>query len=243
MDSTINAQGTHRLNSYQDRLPRPWDAFDAYLFDIDGTLIHCQDAVHYFGFCTALRLLSGRDLNLDDVIAHGNTDIGILRDAVTLAGIPEDQWRPRLADACNQMCCYVDQNRARIRARVLPGVRRILPHLKRRGAVIGVATGNLETIGSIKLERARILDHFDFGAFSDGLEHRSDVYQHGIELARRIAGAHATICAIGDTPADVRAARDHGLSIIAVGTGIHSRDELSAAQPDLCLSSLDELAC
>ncbi len=33
---------------------RRWDAYDAYLFDIDGTLMNCTDAVHYFAFCEAL---------------------------------------------------------------------------------------------------------------------------------------------------------------------------------------------
>ena len=32
-----------------------WDAADAYLFDIDGTLLNSRDAVHYFSFRNALR--------------------------------------------------------------------------------------------------------------------------------------------------------------------------------------------
>ena len=84
MDATL-----HSTNCVEPRhrgtLPRSWDAFDAYLFDIDGTLINCKDAVHYFAFCAALKSLSGRNLNLDGVTAHGNTDVGILRDALMLA--------------------------------------------------------------------------------------------------------------------------------------------------------------
>ena len=54
----------------------PWDAYDAYLFDIDGTLLNATDAVHYFAFCEALTLLAGRPINLDGVNAHGNVDNG-----------------------------------------------------------------------------------------------------------------------------------------------------------------------
>jgi phosphoglycolate phosphatase len=243
MDSTINSHGTDRLNPATGGLPRPWDEFDVYLFDIDGTLINCQDAVHYFAFCSALKFLAGRELNLDGVVAHGNTDIGILRDALNLAGVSESQWRPQLKYACNTMCSFVDQNRANVCAQALPGVLNVLAHLRHRGAIIGVATGNLARIGAIKLERAGILDQFDFCAFSDGLEQRSEVYQRGVEQAHHLAGASSTICAIGDTPADIQAARNRSLSIIAVATGIHSLAELSASQPDLCLSSLEELAC
>lgn len=244
MDTTLDPYQENRLTPQVFGIPpRAWDAFDAYLFDIDGTLLHCRDAVHYFAFCSALKLLSGRDLNLDGVVAHGNTDIGILRDALTLAGIPESHWRPRLADACRAMCSEVTAQRESICSAVLPGVRRALAHLRTRGAVVGVATGNLKEIGTIKLERAGILDQFQFAAFSDGLEYRSDVYRRAVIEARLLAGPHASLCAIGDTPADVRAARDQRLSVIAVASGIHAIAELSYEQPDLCLSSLDELPC
>src|SRR6185503_12643134 len=119
--------------------------------------------------------------------------------------------------------------------------REVLQHLRDRKAVLGIATGNLASIGKFKLESCDLMQHFVFQAFSDGLETRADVYNHALTRARDLAGADAVICAVGDTPADIRAARHHGISMIAVATGIHSREELSAEQPDLCLSSLSEL--
>ena len=244
MGTMLDLPGQNRLSAPGLGIPpRPWDAFDAYLFDIDGTLLHCRDAVHYFAFCSALSLLSGRELNLHGVVAHGNTDIGILRDALALAGIPEAHWRPHLADACDVMCREVRERRDQVCSEILPGVGNVLAHLRHRGAILGVATGNLRQIGAIKLERAGILDQFHFASFSDGLEYRSDVYRRAVAEARHLAGSQASICAVGDTPADIRAARDHGLCVIAVATGIHPLPALSAELPDLCLSSLDQLLC
>lgn len=240
MEASLQPAADDRLVP-RGSLPRAWDAFDAYLFDVDGTLLNCKDAVHYFAFCEALKALSGRELNLDGVTAHGNTDIGILRDALALAGVAEADWRPRMAEACSSMAAYVEKNRHKVCADALPATREVLEHLRRRKAVLGVATGNLESIGTIKLESCGLLKHFDFLAFSDGLEYRADVYSRALERARDIAGAEATICAVGDTPADVRAARQHGISVIAVATGIHRPEQLSQEQPDLCLSSLSEL--
>lgn len=222
-------------------LPRPWDAFDAYLFDIDGTLINCRDAVHYFAFCAALKSLSGRDLNLDGVTAHGNTDIGILRDALALAGVPESRWRPLLTEACGALCAYVHAHRKEMCVEAIPGVREVLHHLRSRGAVLGIATGNLKGIGSLKLQSCGLLELFHFHAFSDEFEYRPDVYRDALARARSAAGEHACVCAVGDTPADIRAARDHRISVIAVATGIHPVPELAAEQPDLCVSSLREL--
>ena len=238
MDRSIQSPAEDRLTG---TLARAWDSFDAYLFDVDGTLINCRDAVHYFAFCAALKRVCGRELNLDGVTAHGNTDIGILRDALSLAGIPDEQWRPDLQQTCEFMCKHADDHRAELSVDVLSGAREVLMHLRARGAILGVATGNLKGIGSLKLESCGLLDLFHFHAFSDGLERRTDVYARALQQARSLAGAHAAICAVGDTPADIRAARDHSMSVIAVASGIYSRQQLSAEQPDLCLGSLAEL--
>lgn len=240
MDTTLQSSPEDRVIP-RGTLPCAWDAFDAYLFDVDGTLLNCKDAVHYFAFCEALKALSGAELNLDGVTAHGNTDIGILRDALALAGILESNWRPRVSEGCGLMCSYVENHREQIRTEALPATREVLEHLRDRKALLGIATGNLAAIGRIKLQSCGLLDYFDFQAFSDGLETRADVYNRALEQARNLGGQEAAICALGDTPADIRAARHHGISIIAVATGIYSRERLSAERPDLCLSSLSEL--
>ena len=223
------------------RLPRPWDSFDAYLFDIDGTLLHCRDAVHYFAFCDVLTAIAGRPLNLEGVVTHGNTDTGILRDALRRAGVPEEQWRPRLSEIRRQMCERVALHQQEMCVEVLPQVKETLKGLRARGAVLGVATGNLETIGTLKLRRAGLLDYFSFAGWSDACEDRAQVFRHAVTQARSLAGQNAAVCVVGDTPADIRAARANNLCVIAVATGVHSREELQAAGPDWCLSSLQEL--
>lgn len=220
---------------------RSWDAYDAYLIDIDGTLLHCRDAIHYYAFLDALRFLSGRPLGLSGVTTHGNTDVGILRDALTLAGIARELWIPHISDACTRMCSYVAARSAELRPQVLPGVVRMLQILRDRGAVLVVATGNLEGIGRMKLDRSALLNYFDAGAFSDGLEIRQEVFRRGVARVRAATGTCAHICAIGDTPADIRAARDCGIDVIAVATGVHSLQELARENPDRGLSSIEEL--
>jgi phosphoglycolate phosphatase len=222
-------------------LPLPWDRFDAYLFDIDGTLLHCSDAVHYFAFCDALSSLAGRDLNLDGVTAHGNTDVGILRDAFTRAGVAECLWRPKLAGLRDRMCAYVEGHRDEICPNVLPCVREILALLHNRGALLTVATGNLERIGKRKLTAAGLLHFFDMGAWSDQWERRADVFGRGIKDIRQALGPHVSILAIGDTPADIAAAQENRIPVIAVATGIYSLDELASARPSLCVSTLADL--
>ena len=218
-----------------------WNRYDVFLFDIDGTLIHCSDAVHYFAFCDALTGVAGRPLNLDGVIAHGNTDAGILRDAFAVGGVPEEVWRPRLDDLRAGMCRFVEERAAEFRIEVLPAVEQVLAALRGQSKLLGVATGNLEGIGRAKLRRAGLLDYFDFGGYSDASEYRRDTFRHAVTQARSLAGLDARICVVGDTPEDVRAAHANGIDVIACATGIYSFDELAAEQPTLCLRSLQEL--
>jgi phosphoglycolate phosphatase-like HAD superfamily hydrolase len=221
--------------------PRPWDSYDAYLFDIDGTLLNCTDAVHYFAFCDSLTAVAGRPINLDGVVTHGSVDVAILRDAWALAGVPESTWRPRLDEVRRAMGSQVENNREDLRIDVLPGAREVLAYLRDRGAILGVATGNLAAIGVAKLSHCGLWEWFHFGGFSDAFETRADVFRAALEQARALTSPTASICVLGDTPADVQAAHANSLDIIAVATGIFSYDILAAENPTRCIHTLNDL--
>ncbi len=61
-----------------------------------------------------------------------------------------------------------------------------------RGALLGVATGNLEMIGWIKIEAAGLREWFRFGGFSDHFPVRSELVGHAARKARALAGEEAT---------------------------------------------------
>jgi phosphoglycolate phosphatase-like HAD superfamily hydrolase len=123
----------------------------------------------------------------------------------------------------------------------MPGVKEALRHLSERGALLGVATGNLEMIGWIKIEAAGLREWFRFGGFSDHFPVRSEMVGHAASKARELAGEAATVCVVGDTPRDIEAARANNLSVIAVATGNFDFDALHALRPDACATSLADL--
>lgn len=222
-------------------LERPWDEFDAYLFDIDGTLLNCTDPVHYFAFNDALSAIAGRPVTIDGIVAHGNVDVGILRDAFAQADISEHVWRPRLPEILSRMCKFVSDRQEELCISVLPGVCGVLEHLRARGAILGTATGNLEIIGKTKLNRAGLLEFFHFGSWSDACETRVEVFRHAATIAADMAHGSKSICVIGDTPADIQAAHANDLKVIAVATGIFNRQTLADQHPDLLVHSLTQL--
>ncbi|MGC2107877.1 MAG: HAD family hydrolase [Candidatus Korobacteraceae bacterium] len=218
-----------------------WRSFDTYLFDIDGTLVNAHGGVHFNSFHTALREVYGCDGRIDGVPVHGNTDIGILRAALLQHGSLPADFEARLPQARELMCTEVARNADRFQVEVCPSMYELLSALRDKGKLIGVVTGNLEQIGWCKLERAGLRPFFDFGSFNDHREKREDIFQQGIEIARRLRGPETTVCFIGDTPSDIRAAKHVGMPIIAVATGIYSQAELAQEGPTLCVSNCQDL--
>ncbi len=221
--------------------PRKWIEADAYVFDIDGTLLHAYGGAHYNSFHSALEKHFALTCKIDGVPLHGNTDTGILRAVLAREGVAADQFDLKREAVFADMCAEVEKNRDQVRSELCPGISQLLAALKRRGKLLGVATGNLERIGWIKVEAAGVRDHFTFGAFSDGHETRTEIFRDAIEQVRKRLGGSASVCFVGDTVHDVTAAKALNAPVIAVATGIFTCEQLSESGPEVCVQSCEEL--
>jgi phosphoglycolate phosphatase len=218
-----------------------WSDADAYLFDIDGTLLNSRDGVHYNAFHAALRAVFGITAQIDGVPVHGNTDVGILRAVVRRHGIDDAEFERRLPQALEHMRNHVALHSDEMRPELCSGVPQLLDTLQSRGKLLGVVSGNLEEIGWAKLNAAMLKHYFKCGSFSGQRELRSDIFRHGIAEVRHQLGESAKICVVGDTPSDITAARENNVPVIAVATGIYGRDQLSVCAPQLCVGRLGDL--
>jgi phosphoglycolate phosphatase-like HAD superfamily hydrolase len=218
-----------------------WDQQDAYLFDIDGTLLRSRDRVHFDSFASSVQRVTGFEVTLSGILLHGSTDTAILREACHQAGIPAKVLEQRTEAILEAMRHAVAERRHELDLVRMPGVEQVLDYLAKKGALLGVASGNLETIGWIKIEQAGLREWFRFGGFSDSFSVRSELIAHAGLKARELAGSGAQICVVGDTPRDIEAARANFMSVIAVATGRYSFDELQALQPEVCASTLADL--
>ena len=218
-----------------------WDGQGAYLFDIDGTLLRSRDRIHFEAFYSSVRSVMGHELVLDGVTLSGNTDPGILRDAFRLAQLEDSQWQPHLENVLETMRRDVAARRSDMKLVKMPGVDEALAYLQSKGAALGVATGNLESIGWLKIEVLGLRHWFTFGGFSDSYDVRSEMIAHAMRLAHQHAGPDATVCVVGDTPRDIDAARANGLPTIAVATGNFTFEQLVEHEPEVCATTLEAL--
>jgi phosphoglycolate phosphatase-like HAD superfamily hydrolase len=218
-----------------------WRDADAYLFDIDGTILLSKDRTHRYALHRAMREVSHVEATIDGIAYHGKTDPGILRAALQRAGFSNAIINSKMPQALEVTRQHAAENLAKFTPTVLPAIPQILELLHAQGKLLGVSSGNLESIGWIKLEAAGLRRYFQFGSFADHCELRADVFLSAVAEVRRRVGPQATICFIGDTPDDVQAARTAGGQIIAVGTGIFTHQDLASHGPDACIADCSEL--
>jgi phosphoglycolate phosphatase len=218
-----------------------WKAAEAYLFDIDGTLLNSRDAVHYYAFHHAIEQVFGLDFRIEGVPVHGNTDVGILRAYLEVAGVPEKEWRPKLPDVLRIMANEVERNASDLRPERCPSILEIIDLLSREGKLLGVASGNLEPVGWAKLRASGLRDYFSFGSFSGEREKRDDIIAFGVQQVHERLGPNSSVCVVGDTPADIGSAHANHIPAIAVATGIYKFEELLAHGPEMCISCCRDL--
>src|SRR6478752_7922447 len=83
-------------------------AADAYVFDIDGTLLVTRDLVHWNALHQAMLEAYGVDATIEGIPYHGMTDLSILRAALAREGIRDGAFEAQLPKALELVCREVE---------------------------------------------------------------------------------------------------------------------------------------
>src|SRR5581483_8169544 len=103
---------------------------DAYIFDIDGTLLVTKDLVHWNALHQAMLEAYGVDTTIEGIQYHGKTDLSILRAALGREGVSDAQFERALPKALEVVCREVEINHRRLAPLVCPGIVQLLEQLK-----------------------------------------------------------------------------------------------------------------
>lgn len=218
------------------------------LLDIDGTLVWRASRAHAEAVIAAIHEVHG-DVVLGRVEAAGWTDRRIVRALLRDAGLPDAridadmEWLLAIAAARYEDTCPQDLSHT-----VLPGIPDMLRELCRdRNLVLGLVTGNIESIAHRKLTAAGLARPLLpwVGAYGSDAEDRNRLVPVAQERAAQLYGlvgrwpSERTVV-VGDTPYDIECARAAGATVIAVTTGAYSRDALGDA--DVIADTADEIS-
>lgn len=210
------------------------------LFDIDGTLL-LTGGVGINAFNRTFSELYGTGEVWNNYDPHGKTDSEIIRDlAKNALG-----YEPSHLEKIEIGHCYIVHFKYLIdsakKFRLLPGAMRLLAALKRRGHLLGIATGNFKKTADLKLKRGKLDKFFSFGAYGSDAFQRVDMTRIALSRALERAGGKAKpkdVVLIGDAKQDVKCGKALGLRTVAVATGSVSYDQLSRLKPGLVVKDL-----
>ena len=206
------------------------------LFDVDGTILTASGAGRR-ALDRALREVYGTAGPIDAYDFRGGTDPQIVRDLLALAGLESEAIRAREAALYRRYEALLEEEVGDGGAvSVYPGIPELIEALvARTDAVVGLLTGNIEAGARIKLRPTGLLPHFRLGAYGSDDGDRTRLPHVAAGRAEALVGrpfeGRDTVI-IGDTPRDIGCARAFGACAIAVATGWHTVDDLTAHRPD-----------
>lgn len=216
-----------------------------YLFDIDGTLIKTGGAGLLAFERAAAELLDAGGV-LGGISFAGQTDPRLV-EHVFQAKLGRVPTAAEIEEFIERYLTYLPAHLLDTAYQVLPGVHAALDHLDERGALLGLATGNVERGARIKLTHGDLWRRFRLGGFGSDSADRAELVARAIERGERHAGRtldrRREIVVIGDTPRDVAAAHACGVPAIGVATGPPNVTTavLAAAGADWVMETLEEL--
>lgn len=198
------------------------------IFDIDGTIM-LNGTVAGRLFVESFTRVVGRE-PVEGVHFHGNTDRAIFRAMLGGHGDFEALYTDFSTEFTRRMRAEYATAEGPY---VLAGARELIEALDAHsGAALALGTGNVRDTAYVKLQRFGLHGYFPVGGFGGDHELRADLIRAALDDARThydfdFDPSEAWV--IGDTAADVSAARAAGCRVMAVMTGPHREAELAGA--------------
>lgn len=123
------------------------------------------------------------------------------------------------------------------------GVTALLEELERINAKMGVVTANVKGMAEKKLEILGLAHYMKFGSYGSEERVRSNIVRNAIKKAeetykRKFESKNIFI--IGDTPRDIEAAKEVGVSAIIVATGPYKKEQLEEEEYGIVIKNLED---
>jgi len=208
------------------------------LFDLDGTL--AETAGDLMG---TLNVILAREGLAPLQVSEARRLLGAGARALIARGFAQS-GRTLTPERLQQLFGdFIDHYNAHIadESRLYPGVTAALDRAAANGDRLAVCTNKLERSSHLLLRALGIADRFQFVCGQDTFGVAKPDPRPLIATVAEVGGDLARAIMVGDSRADVEAARAAGVPVIAVDFG-YSDVPVAALRPDRVISHFDELA-
>lgn len=200
------------------------------LFDLDGTVLTYDGGMPGPGRTSmgrASRELYGEDHTVGVRFA-GGTDRAIARALLDRAGLAFEEHR--VEALIDRYLAHLEVVLAERPYKPVGDVSGAVAGCASRGAVVGIATGNVRRGADIKLRSAGLAGVFDLERGGYGTDH--ELRNLMVAKAVERCGGRGPIVVVGDTRQDVEAARAVSGKVVGVAVNAATRAELEEAGAD-----------
>ncbi len=211
----------------------------AIIFDLDGTLIdyryHAEEAR-----AALIASLQALDFDISEMDPRLPTQ-SIMDTALRQIGqgsvkIGKEELRERL----NRTLDGFDMQ-AQSEAAIKPHSLQVIGEIKAKGYLLGLVTNSGLNVTKLTLEKYALTGYFDALVTRDDVE-RMKPSGEGLRRMLDLLHVEASEAVyVGDSWADVAAARENKVRVIAVEGGMSTRERLQEQSPELILPSLEKL--
>ena len=217
------------------------DPNTALLFDIDFTLLTTDGAGRAVIEKTFAEMF--HKLNVwRDIDPSGKTDRAIFSEICRrelLRELDEEEERKLITS-------YIENYKKHLQGgnpfSALPGVEELLASLADMPEfALGIQTGNVETIGRLKLKGVGLEHYFSLGTYCTKAYDKTEVVLEAKQLLNENYKSVKKIIIIGDAPRDIIAGFRNGCRTIGVASGNFTEAQLLQAGADRVLPNLRDL--
>ncbi|MEN3064002.1 MAG: HAD family hydrolase [Candidatus Methanosuratincola petrocarbonis] len=220
--------------------PRGWFGVKAVVFDMDGVLVNFNidsrrikaEIIEYFeargfpkGFLSPALPFSKIK---EEVERHFSSE-----------GMREDQILEILR-AAEGMAVDHEVEAAKT-TRLLPGAKETLSELKAMGVRLAIFTYNNSKAVRMALERLGLEGYFDAVVSRDQVESPKPNPCHLRRVLELLGVSAGEALVVGDSEMDIKPAKELGVKVAAITTGVRSEEELRAHAPDYIINRLPEV--
>ncbi len=124
---------------------------------------------------------------------------------------------------------------------LLPGARETLSALKAKGFRLAIFTYNNSRAVRMALERLGLEGYFDAVISRDQVESPKPSPCHLRRVLEALGVSEDEALVVGDSEMDIKPAKELGVKVAAITTGVRSEEELRAHSPDYIVKGLPEV--
>lgn len=210
------------------------------LFDIDGTLLHVKRDFLNEVIEQILKEFKFSKNSVKNRSFAGRTDRDIFLELVHDYSGSYDLYE----EVTSRYISLMSEQLSPDAAEIVPGAKKFVEYAKSQKFAIGLCTGNFREVAYAKVRSIGLEKDFLFGGF--GCHHQERKHLPGLasrsyqKTFKEKASSH-TFVVIGDTPNDIKSAQHFKAKSVGVTTGHFNESQLKEYNPDLLVSSLEEI--